>query len=81
MKLSNDNIIELKKSLNEVSNSMTRIEAERTFIKESVSHISDAFGLNKKVVNKLVKTYHKQNYQDEVNTMSEFTELYETITK
>lgn len=80
MKLSKDDIIELKKSLDETSNSMTRIDSERTFIKDSIVHMSDSFGLNKKVVAKLVKTYHKQSYQDEVNTMSEFTELYETIT-
>lgn len=71
----------LRKILDEISNSMTRAEAERTYIAEAIAEAADNFQIDKKVLRKLAKTYHKQNYNEEVSTMETFTELYETVTK
>lgn len=65
----------------EMSNSMTRIEGERDYIKEAVKELSDKYQIPKKTVSKIAKTYHKQNFQQAVSENEEFEELYEKITK
>lgn len=65
--------------LQEASNSLTRIEAERDLIKEMVKDVSKEYDLPKRVVNKLIKVYHKQSFQEECVTHDEFETLYETV--
>jgi hypothetical protein len=69
----------IKKMLGEVSNSMTRIAAERDLIRETIKEMSDEFQLPKKTLNRMAKVYHKQNYTQEVAEHEEFEDLYETI--
>lgn len=71
----------LRKILDEISNAMTRAEAERDYINEAITESATNFQIDKKVLRKLAKTYHKQNYNEEVSTMETFSELYETVTK
>lgn len=68
-------------AVREISNSMTRIEAERYLIKETVKDLSDNFQIPRRVVNKIAKTYHKQNLTQEVQEHEEFVELYDSVTK
>lgn len=67
--------------MKEISDSMTRIEAERDFIKNAINDICEEQELSKKIFRKMVKVYHKQNFQQEVQTHEEFETLYETITQ
>jgi len=69
----------IKKMLAEISSSMTRIEAERDLIRETIKEMSDQFQLPKKTLNRMAKVYHKQNYTQEVADHEEFESLYETI--
>ncbi len=69
----------IKKMPAEISGSMTRIEAERDYIKESVKEMSAEFQLSKKTLNKMARVYHKQNFSEEVASHEEFEDLYETI--
>jgi aspartokinase len=69
----------IKKMLAEISSSMTRIEAERDLIRETIKEMSDQFQLPKKTLNRMAKVYHKQNYNQEVADHEEFETLYETI--
>lgn len=66
--------------MKEISNSMTRIESEREFIKEAINNICDAQNLSKKTFRRMAKTYHKQNFNSEVEQHEEFETLYQTIT-
>jgi hypothetical protein len=68
-------------AIRECSNSMTRIEAEKDLIKEAVKVVCEDLKLPKRLVNRLVKVYHKQNYDEEVATHEQFEQLYETIVK
>lgn len=68
-------------AMREISNSMTRISAERDLIKDIVKETSDNFQIPRKVVNKIAKTYHKQNLTQEVQEHEEFVELYDSVTK
>ena len=71
----------LKNAIAEISNSMTRMEAERDLIKEIVKEQSDQFQIPKKILAKIAKTYHKQNLTQEVEDHEDFVELYEEVTK
>jgi tRNA(Ser,Leu) C12 N-acetylase TAN1 len=70
----------IKSALDEISGSMTRIEAERDLIKEAIAETCDKFQLNKKTFRKMAKVYHKQNFTQEREEHEHFEEMYETIT-
>ena len=72
---------DLQKAVHEISNSMTRMEAERDLIREIVKDQSQNLQIPKKIVSKIAKTYHKQNLAQEVADHEEFVELYESVTK
>ncbi len=67
--------------LQEISNSLTRIEAERDLIKDILQRMQDEFELPKKLSRKLAKTYHKRNFEEEVASQNDFVEIYETVAK
>lgn len=69
----------IKDALQEISDSMTRIEAERDLIKDIVNDINDNFKLPKKYVNKMARIYHKQNFAKEQQETDELESLYLTI--
>jgi hypothetical protein len=71
----------LLKVIRECSDSLTRTEAESDFIRESVIEISNNLQLPKKLINKMIKVYHKQNYDEEVAVQDQFQTLYETVVK
>jgi archaellum component FlaC len=69
----------IKDALFEISNSMTRMDAEKELIKDIINDLSDNFELPKKTVRKIAKAYHKQNFNQAVADNEEFQELYESI--
>jgi len=70
----------IKKCLEEISNSMTRTEGERDFIKEAINKICEEYTINKKTFRKMARTFHKRNFSREVQDNEEFENMYETIT-
>jgi len=80
MQLSDDAKKKLTGAMNEMSNSMLRAEAERELQKEVINNLFDEFKIPKKVLSKMARVYHKQNFQEEKATHEEFEELYHTIT-
>lgn len=70
----------IKKVMEEISASMTRIEGERDFIKEAINDCSEEYEINKKTFRKLAKVYHKQNFSREVAEHEEFETMYEQLT-
>lgn len=71
----------LFKVIQECSGSMTRMDGEKDYIKESIAAIAKDLQLPKRLVSRMVKVYHKQNYDEEVATHEQFEQLYETIVK
>lgn len=69
----------IKEALIEISNSMTRIDAEKDLIKNIVQDVSDNFKLPKKYVNKMARIYHKQNFSQEQQESEELESLYITV--
>jgi hypothetical protein len=64
----------------EISNSMTRMAAERDLIKETLNMVKDKYELPQKYTRTLAKIYHKQNFQEVKSEQSEVETLYESIT-
>jgi hypothetical protein len=50
-------------------------------VSESIKKISTDLKLPKKMVSKLVKVHHKQNFDEEVAEHEQFERLYKTVTK
>lgn len=69
----------IKDALVEISDSMTRMEAERDLIKDIVKTVSDDFDLPKKYVSKMARLYHKQTFYNEQQQNDELATLYETV--
>lgn len=67
--------------LQEISNSLTRIESERDLIREVLQKMQDECEIPKKLSRKLAKTYHKRNYEEEVAEQSDFQTIYENVAK
>jgi hypothetical protein len=71
----------LLKIIRECSDAMIRAQAEKDYVKEAVTDISKQLKIPKKLVQKMVKVYYKQNYDEEVATHDQFETLYETVVK
>lgn len=69
----------IKKMLDELSDSYTRIAAERDLIKETIGEMSEEFELPKRTLNKMAKTYYKQSFLKEQQDQEDFESLYTTI--
>ena len=66
-------------ALKDMSNSMLRVEAERSLQKEVKNDICEELDLNMKVFTRLARTYHKQNYSEEVENNDQFEKIYQSI--
>ena len=73
--------LKLLDALKDISTSMSRTDAERDLLKNIKKDICDELQLNRKVLNKLARTYHKGNFNEEVEMHKDFETLYETVTK
>ena len=71
----------IKEDLEAMANALQRIEDERSFIKDKVALLAEKFTIPKKVLNKMAKTVHKQNYLDVAAESDRFTTAYETLYK
>jgi hypothetical protein len=67
--------------LKELSASMARVEGERSFMKEAIADVCENLDVPKKLVAKMAKVYHKQNYDEEVAVHEQFETLYQTVVK
>jgi hypothetical protein len=71
----------LLKVLRDCSDSMARMDAEKDLVREAITETSKNMQLPKRLVARLVKVYHKQNYDEEVAVHEQFETLYETVVK
>lgn len=66
--------------IKEMSNSMTRVDAEKDYQKDCIEKIVDELDIEKKYVRKLAGIYHRQNYSAVQQDAEELQELYEAMT-
>ena len=77
--LNPEDLKKLMGALKDMSDSMLRVEAERSLQKEVKTDICDELDLNRKVFTRLARTYHKQNYSEEVENNDQFEKIYQNI--
>lgn len=65
----------------EMSNSMTRVDAEKDFQKDVIDRAHDELKIEKKHVRKIASMYHRQNFTIAQQEQEEIFELYELITQ
>ena len=66
-------------ALREISDSMTRMSAEKDLIKDIIADLTEKFEIPKKTVSKMAKIYHKQNFNEEVKQFEDFEILYNEV--
>jgi len=69
----------IKGAMQEVSNSFTRMEAERSFIREAINELSDEVDIPKKILNKMSRVFHKQNMAEVLGEIEDIEALLESI--
>jgi hypothetical protein len=65
--------------IQECSNALTRMDAEREFIKEAIQDASERYELDKKHLRKVIQIHHKQNLQEVKYDNTEVEDLYEEL--
>lgn len=71
----------VKKAIQELNDSMTRVAAERDLQKETINTLYDNVGIDKKVVRRMAKAYFKSNFDEEIEDNNEFEDSYTLIVK
>ena len=79
--LSNEDKSRVKKCIQALNDSMIRASSERDYQKESINDLTNALGIDKKILRRMAKTYHKSNFNEEVDSDNQFEEFYEGILK
>jgi len=65
--------------IKEISNSMTRIEGERTYIKESIDALHEKFNIDKKYLRRMARDYHKDQFEVVTEEDAQYSDLFEVI--
>lgn len=70
---------DVKNRISQISDSLTRIEAERDHINDILSDLQDQYELPKKHMRKVAKVYHKQNLTEMKDEFSDIEEIYTSV--
>jgi methyl-accepting chemotaxis protein len=70
---------DIQNALREMSDSMTRVSAEKDLQKDIAQKILDEIGVPKREFNKLAKIYHASNLMEEAARNEEFMEFAEAV--
>lgn len=69
----------VKGFIDEMSASMSRVEGERDFQKEAVNNLAEQFELDKKLLKKMAKTFHRSNFATQKSDQEVFELAYEEL--
>lgn len=69
----------IRGALEEISNSMTRMGAERDLIKNILQDVEDDTQVPKKYLRKMANIFHKQNLNEVKAENDDVETLYETV--
>lgn len=68
-------------AIKEIDASLVRIDSEKDLIKDIAEALKDEFGMERRLVNSLAKTYHQGNRSDVDTFHDEFTDFYDNVIK
>ena len=64
----------IRECMEEISNSYTRTEGERSFVKEAIENLSEEVDIPKKILRKMSRIYHKQNMSEVAGEIEDTTQ-------
>jgi hypothetical protein len=70
---------QIKLKIVEITNSFSKIDAEKDHIKEILSDAEAKFGIKKKLISKMARTMYKHSYDTLQQENEDFSTLYETL--
>ena len=70
----------IRECMEEISNSYTRTEGERSFVKEAIENLAEEVDIPKKILRKMSRIYHKQNMSAVAGEIEDTKALMETFT-
>lgn len=79
MNLNADQLKRLKDAIREIDIAMTQIDNQKDQIKQIISDIHDELDIEKKLIRKMGKVYHKQNFANVKIENGEFETFYENV--
>lgn len=69
----------LKDGIDEITNSMTRVDGEKEYQKEAIEELSEQTGIDKKYIRRMATDAHKDQFKKKVDEMDEYAQLYESV--
>jgi len=69
----------IRKAMDEISNSFTRIESEKDFIKDAIASLAEDVEIPSKVLRKMATIYHKRSIDEVRSETDDLEALYESI--
>ncbi len=66
-------------AMGEISACMSRIEGEKSYIKETIADLSDKYQIPKKMLSRFAKAHHKSNYHEVIGADEEFQTMCEIL--
>lgn len=66
-------------AMGEISASMTRVEGEKSYIKETIADLHEKFGIPKKMLNRFARAHHKSSFHEELGADDEFEAMCQTL--
>lgn len=71
----------LRRSLDQVVDSWTRVKSEQEFVNECLKELSEEYGIDKKVLRDVAKVMFNTNMDEVEQKYNEIEDLYEKVTK
>jgi cytochrome c556 len=69
----------IMKAVKEMSGAMTRAEGEKDYIKETLKKLEETFNIPKKMIQSVLKAYHKDAANEVREANAEFEELLDAL--
>lgn len=69
----------IRRVMDTVSDSFTRIEAEKELIKDEIGALVEEFKIPRKFLNRMARIYHRKNFKDVMDEQENFETLYESV--
>lgn len=79
MNLNPEQLKRLKDAIREIDVAMTQIDNQKDHIKQIIGDIHDELDIEKKLIRKMGKVYHKQNFANVKIENGEFETFYENV--
>jgi len=78
--LTADDIKKVVDAIQTINDSMTRVDAERDLVKDTINKLHEEIAFPKKLLRRLAKTHYRRSFESDTQENRDFESTYETIT-